>query len=131
MLTELLQILFKHIETAPKDILGRFPRMSRDEAQFKINCTQKNLGVRYQKDGHDNGNSKSVIPSLLDIKFSTPPPELMQDHGIYLNFLMCTLIKVIREWFLGFCVLGTIFHALVEFETKINLAICFKTKRLA
>ncbi|XP_030754441.1 protein suppressor of sable isoform X2 [Sitophilus oryzae] len=39
----LKQILFKHIETAPRDILGGFPRLSREEALGLINQTQQKL----------------------------------------------------------------------------------------
>lgn len=39
----LKQILFKHIETAPREILGGFPRMSREEVFNMINQTQKVL----------------------------------------------------------------------------------------
>lgn len=41
------QILFKHIETAPRDILQGYPRLSRDEALNLINQTQKKLEQQY------------------------------------------------------------------------------------
>lgn len=44
------QILFKHIETAPKEILGNFPRLSRENAHMMITQAQKNLEMRKQKD---------------------------------------------------------------------------------
>lgn len=44
------QILFKHIETAPRELLGGFPRMSREEALNKINVAQQNLVLQYGPD---------------------------------------------------------------------------------
>uniref|UniRef100_A0A1B6BZV3 C3H1-type domain-containing protein n=1 Tax=Clastoptera arizonana TaxID=38151 RepID=A0A1B6BZV3_9HEMI len=48
-------ILLKHLETAPKEILGEFPRMSRDSS----------MDI-----GHGRNNKK--IPSLFDIKVPKP-----------------------------------------------------------
>ncbi|XP_049824981.1 uncharacterized protein LOC109606230 isoform X3 [Aethina tumida] len=73
---DLKQILFKHIETAPRDILGGFPRFSREEALNKINQAQQELRHEYgmpDEEG-DDGN----IPSLFDIDVPVPP-ELADD----------------------------------------------------
>jgi hypothetical protein len=63
------QILFKHIETAPREILGGFPRMSREEALNKINIAQQNLVVQY---GGDKKDDKGMIPSLFEINVPVP-----------------------------------------------------------
>lgn len=77
----LKQILFKHIETAPRDILGGFPRMSREEALAKINESQKNLQEQYGMIESKSGVSKGLIPSLFEI--SVPVPlELQGSEGI-------------------------------------------------
>ncbi|KRT83414.1 hypothetical protein AMK59_4149, partial [Oryctes borbonicus] len=76
----LKQILFKHIETAPKDILGRFPRMNREEAAFRINLTQKQLEGKFgieKKEANDQG--KAGIPSLFDISISMPTDMMHED----------------------------------------------------
>ncbi|CAH0549008.1 unnamed protein product [Brassicogethes aeneus] len=79
---ELKQILFKHIETAPRDILGGFPRMSREEALTKINVTQINLqneyGITPSDVGAVGGGGGGGIPSLFDIDVPVPP-ELQGD----------------------------------------------------
>ncbi|KAJ8963553.1 hypothetical protein NQ314_005558 [Rhamnusium bicolor] len=71
----LKQILFKHIETAPRDILGGFPRMSREEALNLINITQNKL--QEQHGGEIKEEPKGGIPSLFDINVPVPP-ELLQ-----------------------------------------------------
>ncbi|XP_023012917.2 suppressor of sable isoform X2 [Leptinotarsa decemlineata] len=71
----LKQILFKHIETAPRDILGGFPRMSREEALNMINATQKELQEQHGADNKQD--AKGGIPSLFDISVPVPP-ELLQ-----------------------------------------------------
>lgn len=63
------QILFKHIETAPREILGGFPRMSREEALNKINIAQQNLMVQY---GCEKKDDKTGILSF-DINIGVPP----------------------------------------------------------
>lgn len=56
----LKQILFKHIETAPREILGGFPRLNRDEVFTMINETQKVLEEKKggADDGKDDGGEK-------------------------------------------------------------------------
>ncbi|KAK6617463.1 hypothetical protein RUM43_014472 [Polyplax serrata] len=55
-------ILLKHLETAPKEILGDFPRLSRDCAETMVN--NKTTG---------KPADTSKIPSLFDIQVSIPP----------------------------------------------------------
>lgn len=71
----LKQILFKHIETAPRDILGGFPRISREEALDMIDVTQCKL--REQQGDVGKEEPKGGIPSLFEINVPIPP-ELMQ-----------------------------------------------------
>ncbi|GLV36786.1 suppressor of sable [Carabus blaptoides fortunei] len=78
----LKQVLLKHLETAPKEILGDFPRLSREGAQQMVNQTQKNLEVAFGiKTVAPAGpqNEKTGIPSLFDITVPMPP-ELMQQQ---------------------------------------------------
>lgn len=68
------QILFKHIETAPKEILGEFPRLTREDALNMINSTQKSLEGVYgaPKNEMTCESTRSSIPSLFDINVSVP-----------------------------------------------------------
>lgn len=54
----LKQILFKHIETAPREILGGFPRLNRDEVFTMINETQKALEEKKTGGGGGGGVSE-------------------------------------------------------------------------
>lgn len=71
-------ILLKHLETAPKEILGNFPRLSREGALSLINNTEKSL-----LQGISGTNQK--IPSLFELKVPTPPNtmpnEPMKEEG--------------------------------------------------
>ncbi|XP_070519803.1 protein suppressor of sable-like isoform X3 [Cardiocondyla obscurior] len=58
-------ILLKHLETAPKEILGDFPRLSREGAMLMINNTARTLAQ-----GQDASNQK--IPSLFELNLSVP-----------------------------------------------------------
>ena len=58
-------ILLKHIETAPKEILGTFPRLTREMALSRINSTEKGLSK-----AQDISNHK--IPSLFEVKVPVP-----------------------------------------------------------
>lgn len=58
-------ILLKHLETAPKEILGDFPRLSREGAVLMINNTARSLAQ-----GQDTTNQK--IPSLFELNLSVP-----------------------------------------------------------
>ncbi|XP_019766798.1 protein suppressor of sable isoform X3 [Dendroctonus ponderosae] len=60
----LKQILFKHIETAPRDILQGFPRLSRDEALNHINQTQKKLTEQYSSNKNLDQNTSSSTTTL-------------------------------------------------------------------
>lgn len=64
-------ILLKHLETAPKEILGDFPRLSREGALLMINNTARNAAQ-----GSEPPNQK--IPSLFDV--SLPAPVNSGDH---------------------------------------------------
>lgn len=71
-LTDALKnILQKHLETAPKEILGDFPRISRDHAQGMITATHIKLLAEFGMDVPVTPK----IPSLLDM-VTTKPPEL-------------------------------------------------------
>jgi hypothetical protein len=67
-------ILLKHLETAPKEILGNFPRLSREGAMYLINNTEKNLAQ-----GQDASNQK--IPSLFELKVPTPNDSIPNEPG--------------------------------------------------
>lgn len=58
-------ILLKHLESAPKEILGDFPRLSREGAILMINNTARSLAQ-----GQDVANQK--IPSLFELNLSAP-----------------------------------------------------------
>lgn len=75
----LKQILFKHLETAPRDILGGFPRMSREEALNLINITQ--IKLQEQQGGEIKEEPKGGIPSLFDINVPVPPELLQGNDG--------------------------------------------------
>ncbi|XP_011329593.1 protein suppressor of sable isoform X2 [Ooceraea biroi] len=62
---QIKSILLKHLETAPKEILGDFPRLSREGAILMINNTARSIAQ-----GQDTGNPK--IPSLFDLNLSAP-----------------------------------------------------------
>ncbi|XP_044742721.1 protein suppressor of sable isoform X2 [Chrysoperla carnea] len=68
----LKQVLLKHLESAPKEILGDFPRLSREGAHSLVNATQKKLNHEYNNDGNNTSSSTSGIPSLFDINVSIP-----------------------------------------------------------
>ncbi|XP_011310444.1 protein suppressor of sable isoform X2 [Fopius arisanus] len=58
-------ILLKHLETAPKEILGDFPRLSRESALMMINHTARN-----HSQGLEDDSQK--IPSLFDVSLTSP-----------------------------------------------------------
>ncbi|XP_060532651.1 protein suppressor of sable isoform X2 [Cylas formicarius] len=68
----LKQILFKHIETAPRDILGGFPRMSREEALNLINLTQKKLQDQY---GAATPSDDQTVPKEEPKEIKPPKSE--------------------------------------------------------
>ncbi|XP_023718514.1 uncharacterized protein LOC111870443 isoform X4 [Cryptotermes secundus] len=75
-LTESLRaVLLKHLETAPKEILGDFPRLSREGAAAMV-YNKKNRGNK----GTGPGNKK--IPSLFEIEVPIPAQLLAGNlHG--------------------------------------------------
>lgn len=100
-LTDALRaILMKHLETAPKEILGDFPRLGRELANQKIRSRHKELCAKFNMadetpSAHSNGNNihnpnndksgqdLAHIPPLNDI-YSKPPPPIrgkMNDDG--------------------------------------------------
>lgn len=84
-------IFFQHLETAPKEILGDFPRLSREGAQNLVNQTQNNLEIQYgiKSNGANTQTEKSSIPSLFDITVPMPL-ELMQQQNNAVNMLAAT-----------------------------------------
>lgn len=81
MFSGLKLTLFKHIETAPRELLTGFPRMSREEALNLINQTQKKLQEQHgiAQDDDNKEGSKGGIPSLFDINVPIPL-QLLQGH---------------------------------------------------
>lgn len=67
---ELRAILMKHLETAPQEILGDFPRISRESAATMVNATHRKLMEKFgitEKPATDNTSTGGKIPSLLDM----------------------------------------------------------------
>ncbi|XP_053683706.1 protein suppressor of sable-like [Sabethes cyaneus] len=66
---ELRAILLKHLETAPQEILGDFPRINRDSAITMVNATHRKLLDKYgMADKANNGEDGTTkIPSLLEM----------------------------------------------------------------
>lgn len=80
-LTENLKnILLKHIESAPKEILGDFPRLHREGALQMINNTQSKLIQQFSENDSDDRN----IPSLFDLNI--PNPQVGPDNTAMNNF---------------------------------------------
>lgn len=65
VLLQVKAILLKHLESAPKEILGDFPRLSREGAMLMINNTARSLAQ-----GQDTVNQK--IPSLFELNLPAP-----------------------------------------------------------
>ncbi|XP_021711872.1 protein suppressor of sable-like [Aedes aegypti] len=66
---ELRAILMKHLETAPQEILGDFPRIGRESAANMVNATHRKLMEKYgmAKAGGDGEAGDGKLPSLLDM----------------------------------------------------------------
>lgn len=65
---ELRVILLKHLETAPQEILGDFPRINRESAVKMVNAThQKLLNKNKQSEQGGAADGAEQIPSLLDM----------------------------------------------------------------
>ncbi|CAH1711525.1 unnamed protein product [Chironomus riparius] len=69
----LKQILLKHLDTAPKEILGDFPRIGRENATKMISQTHVKLCQEYNIPLPENEKVLSKIPALLEMKLN--PPE--------------------------------------------------------
>lgn len=65
----LRNILLKHIESAPKEILGDFPRLNREGALKMIQTTQLKLMQQYSE---NTENQARTIPSLFDLNIPNP-----------------------------------------------------------
>ncbi|XP_045772727.1 protein suppressor of sable isoform X1 [Maniola jurtina] len=65
----LKNILLKHIESAPKEILGDFPRLNREGAMKMIQTTQ--LKLIQQFSDNTDGQARN-IPSLFDLNILNP-----------------------------------------------------------
>lgn len=80
-LTESLKsILLKHIESAPKEILGDFPRLNRDGALKMIQTTQAKLIQQFPETVE---TQEKVIPSLFELNI--PNPQIQQDVATAFN----------------------------------------------
>lgn len=65
---ELRVILLKHLETAPQEILGDFPRINRESAIKMVNATHQKLMNKNKPSGGDAVTADGdKIPSLLDM----------------------------------------------------------------
>ncbi|XP_026761666.1 protein suppressor of sable isoform X2 [Galleria mellonella] len=74
-LTEALKnILLKHIESAPKEILGDFPRLHREGALQMIQTTQTKLIQQFT----ENAEEEKTIPSLFELNI--PNPQNVTDN---------------------------------------------------
>ncbi|CAH2980843.1 unnamed protein product [Chilo suppressalis] len=81
-LTENLKnILLKHIESAPKEILGDFPRLHREGALQMIQTTQLKLMQQFS-DSHEREDKN--IPSLFDLNI--PNPQMINESPPQNNF---------------------------------------------
>lgn len=72
-------LLLKHLETAPKEILGDFPRLARDNAINMLNAQHQKLMVKFGMEPDPNTNASSTsstskLPSLLDLNLPKYPP---------------------------------------------------------
>lgn len=77
---QLRNVLLKHLETAPKEIIGDFPRLSRENAVNMINAQHQKLLVKFGMEPDPNitaSQSNIRLPSLLDLitKFPSPTGE--------------------------------------------------------
>jgi hypothetical protein len=85
-LTEnLKQILLKHLDTAPKEILGDFPRIGRENASKMIAQTHIKLCQEFNVPLPESSTTatNNKIPSLLDMKLK--PPEEFGKNDISRN----------------------------------------------
>lgn len=80
----LKNILLKHIESAPKEILGDFPRLNREGALKMIQTTQLKLMQQFSENT-DNNQSRNNIPSLFDLNIPNPQINSDTHHGNQFN----------------------------------------------
>lgn len=78
----LKNILLKHIESAPKEILGDFPRLNREGALKMIQTTQSKLMQQYSEptESHDK-----AIPSLFELNIPNPQNTDSLQGNQYMN----------------------------------------------
>lgn len=82
---QLRAVLLKHLETAPKEILGDFPRIARENAINMINAQHQKLLVKFGMEpepstNQTNPSQTSKLPSLLDINLDKYQPPSNNDH---------------------------------------------------
>lgn len=83
---QLRAVLLKHLETAPKEILGDFPRIARDNAINLINAQHQKLLVQFDMEPEptqtntSNNSQTSKLPSLLDINLGKYEPPGMSHN---------------------------------------------------
>lgn len=65
-------ILLKHLETAPKEILGDFPRINRENAIKMLDTTAAILEIKSNPSSKNKHEKTTKIPSLLDMQISKP-----------------------------------------------------------
>lgn len=73
-------ILLKHLETAPKEILGEFPRLKTETAHNMLNVQHQKLLKEFGMDAsitNPNAQSAPRIPSLMEM--TTKQPKLNND----------------------------------------------------
>lgn len=84
-LTENLKnILLKHIESAPKEILGDFPRLNREGALKMIQFTQAKLIQQFSESSEPQDKS---IPSLFELNIPNPQNSSDQINTNNFNLL--------------------------------------------
>ncbi|XP_031622127.1 protein suppressor of sable-like [Contarinia nasturtii] len=85
---QLRAVLLKHLETAPKEILGDFPRIARENAINMINAQHQKLLVKFGMEPEpnttntSNASQTSKLPSLLDINLDKYQPPSNNELGM-------------------------------------------------
>lgn len=90
----LKNILLKHIESAPKEILGDFPRLNREGALKMIHSTQAKLMQQFPEslDGQDRN-----IPSLFELNLPNPQNGEGNQFNSYNNDRQNKLSPKVRQ----------------------------------
>ncbi|CAH4026894.1 unnamed protein product [Pieris brassicae] len=78
----LKNIILKHIESAPKEILGDFPRLNREDAIKMIQTTQLQLKQQYPE---ESDNQEKSIPSLFEINVPHPQNNAEMINNFNMN----------------------------------------------